>query len=112
MAQNASTATNVFWQTVKQVNRELKDLDKRLELMDTIMIDPIEFGQLRAEVVAQRRDLDRLASTLEQLAKSMDSVRDTLTEAKGGWRAVAMIAGIAGTLGSAATWVIQHVKIS
>ena len=109
---DASTAKNVFWQTVKQVNRELKDLDKRLELMDTIMIDPIEFGQLRAEVVAQRRDLDRLASTLEQLARSLDSVRDVMTEAKGGWRAIALIAGIAGTLGSGATWIIQHVKIS
>lgn len=112
MALDASTAKNVFLQTVKQVNRELKDLDKRLEKMDTIMIDPIEFGQLRAEVVAQRRDLDRLASTLEQLAKSLDSVRDVMTEAKGGWRAIALIAGIAGTLGSGSTWVIQHVKFT
>lgn len=109
---DASIAKNVFLQTVKQVNRELTDLDKRLEIMDTIMIDPIEFGQLRAEVVAQRRDLDRLASTLEQLAKSLDSVRDVMTEAKGGWRAIALIAGIAGTLGSGATWIIQHVKIT
>lgn len=101
---------DVFWQSVRNVERKAETLEKKLTHMDGIMIDPVEFGQLKAEVVAQRRDLDRLASTLEHLAKSMDDVRDTLTEAKGGWRAVAMISGVAGTLGAAIAWVAQHVR--
>ena len=103
---------DVFWQSVRNVERKAETLENKLTRMDGIMIDPVEFGQLKAEVAAQRRDLDRLATTLEHLAKSMDAVRDTLTEARGGWRAVAMISGIAGTLGAAISWTVQHVKIS
>jgi uncharacterized coiled-coil protein SlyX len=103
---------DVFWQSVRNVQRKTDNLEKKLTHMDGIMIDPVEFGQLKAEVAAQRRDLDRLATTLEHIAKAMDDVRDTLTEARGGWRAVAMIGGIAGTLGAAVAWMVQHVKIS
>jgi len=92
------------------VGEELQQIKRRIENVDNIMIDPIEFGQLRAEVTAQRRDLDRLANTLEHLARSLDSVRDVMTEARGGWRAIAMVSGIAGTLGGAITWAVQHVR--
>lgn len=103
---------DVFWQSVRNVERKAEKLETKLTHMDGIMIDPVEFGQLKAEVAAQRRDLDRLVATIEHLAKSMDDVRDTLTEARGGWRAVAMISGVAATLGAAISWVVQHVKIS
>ena len=92
------------------MGEELQQIKRRIENVDNIMIDPIEFGQLRAEVTAQRRDLDRLANTLEHLARALDSVRDVMTEARGGWRAIPMVSGIAGTLGGAITWAVQHVR--
>lgn len=112
MAQGKPPPSNLLLQNVRRVGEELQQITRRIENMDSIMIDPIEFGQLRAEVTAQRRDLDRLANTLEHLARSLDSVRDVMTEARGGWRAIAMVSGIAGTLGGAITWAVQHVRFS
>ena len=110
MPQSKPPPSNLLLQDVRRVGEELQQITRRIENMDSIMIDPIEFGQLRAEVTAQRRDLDRLANTLEHLARSLDSVRDVMTEARGGWRAIAMVSGIAGTLGGAITWAVQHVR--
>jgi methyl-accepting chemotaxis protein len=111
MAHSKPPPKTLFLQDVQRVGRELQQITRRIENMDGIMIDPVEFGQLRAEVAAQRRDLDRLADTLEHLARSMDSVRDVMTEAKGGWRAIAMVSGIAGTVGGAITWAVEHIRI-
>ena len=112
MVGEATIPLDLFFQNIREVDRKMTTLEHRLEKMDGVMIDPVEFGQLRAEVAAQRRDLDRLASTLEQLANSMDTIRDTLTEARGGWRAVAMVSGIAATVGGGIAWALHHIRFN
>lgn len=71
-------------------------------------IDPQEFGRLQAEMFAQRRDLDRMATSLEQMAHALESVQDQLAEAKGGWKTLLMVGGAAATFGAviakAAAW--------
>jgi hypothetical protein len=71
-------------------------------------IDPVEFGALKAELAAQRRDLDRMATQLSELASSVQRIERTISEARGGWRAIAWVAGFSGTLGAGVSWVLNH----
>ncbi|RTL06513.1 MAG: hypothetical protein EKK62_12855 [Acidimicrobiia bacterium] len=63
-------------------------------------INPQEFGRLQAEVLAQRRDLDRMATSLEQMADAMEAVQHQLAEARGGWKTLLMVGGAAATFGA------------
>jgi hypothetical protein len=59
-----------------------------------------EFGRLQAEVSAQRRDLDRMATSLETMAQALEAVQHQLAEAKGGWKTLLMVGGAAATFGA------------
>lgn len=71
-------------------------------------IDPVEFGRLQAQVAALLKSDEQKTELLQQLAEDMTAVRLQLAEAKGGWKLLMLLGGGAATLGSGATWVIQH----
>lgn len=51
-----------------------------------------ELGELSARVV-------HLESTLGELKEDMRAVRETLSEAKGGWKTLMLVAGMSATIG-------------
>lgn len=63
-------------------------------------INPQEFGRLQAEVLAQRRDLDRMATSLDEMAKAMHAMQDQLAQARGGWKTLMLVGGAAATCGA------------
>lgn len=72
----------------------------QMTAMETRMIDPQEFGRLQAEVAGQRRDLDRMAISLDAMAKSMDAIQSQLAEARGGWKILLLVGGASATIGA------------
>jgi uncharacterized coiled-coil protein SlyX len=88
--------------------RGMDYLTERLADLENQMIDPQEFGRLQAEVQAQRRDLDRMAGSLDVMAKSLTAIQDQLSEARGGWKIMLMVGGASATVGAviakAAVW--------
>lgn len=74
-------------------------------------INPQEFGRLQAEVLAQRRDLDRMATSLDEMAKAMHAMQEQLAQARGGWKTLMLVGGAAATCGAliakAAVWFSQ-----
>lgn len=89
-----------FRRMVDSTDKEIDYLSDRLTALESKMIDPQEFGQLKGEVVAQRRDLDRMATSLGEIAKSMDKIQQQLSEAKGGWKIMLMVGGASATVGA------------
>jgi methyl-accepting chemotaxis protein len=71
-------------------------------------ISPEKFGELRAEVAAQRREIDRMSIAIEQMTTALNEIRQTMSEARGGWQAIAWVAGVASTLSGAVTWFVSH----
>jgi len=71
-------------------------------------INPVEFGTLKAELAAQRRDIDRIMLRLDDMASSVQKIEKTLSEAKGGWKALVWVSGVSGSFGAAMTWVANH----
>lgn len=53
-----------------------------------------EMGEFTAKVAAMEKDLSELKSDVR-------AIRDAMNQARGGWKAVALISGISGTLGAA-----------
>ena len=64
------------------------------------------------------RDYGRLEAQVEQLIKDMDTLttnvqamRDLMEQSKGGWKMLAILGGLAGTIGGAIGWFLSHVKV-
>lgn len=64
-----------------------------------------------------RRDYGRMEAQVEQLTKdvhaltqTMNKMNDFMQQSKGGWKAIALLGGIAGTIGAAISWIVTHVK--
>lgn len=53
-------------------------------------------------------DMDKMVDDMEEIKKSLASINQTLSEAKGGWRVLLAIGGAGGALTSGITWAIQH----
>lgn len=82
--------------------------------MESVMTDPVDprdFGKLEGAVSALADKVAALTSDVESLSKQVKTLTDLMSEARGGWRAVAGVAGVAGTLGAAITWFSQHVTL-
>jgi len=68
-------------------------------------IDRRDYGHLEARV-------EQLTSDVHSLKITVESMRDMMQQAQGGWRAIALVSGIAGTVGAAIAWAISHVKLA
>lgn len=64
-----------------------------------------EYGQLEAHVAQLREDVKTLQATVNSMVAMME-------QARGGWRTIAIIGGIAGTIGGAIAWVVSHIKVT
>lgn len=87
--------------------QQITNLEERMEQQ----VDPVAFGELRGEVRAMGARIDRLTNDVEKLTAQVAQIAEMMTEAKGGWRAIAWVAGVAGALGGAITWAVQHITV-
>lgn len=81
-------------------DRQAEYLANQLTHLEARMIDPQEFGRLQAEVAAQRRDLDRMAQALQDMAASVKAMQEQLAEARGGWKLLLLVGGASATVGA------------
>ncbi len=103
---------HVFNQEVLAAERQMDYLAGQLGKLESTMIDPQEFGALQAEVVGQRRDLDRIAQALDRFGAKLDAIEETLSTAQGGWKMLMLIGGAGAAAGGALSWFAAHVRIN
>jgi hypothetical protein len=82
-------------------------------------IDARAFGQLEGQVLAlttmmasQSKTLADQNDVLARLNVKIDLLSNTMSEAKGGWRTVMWLTGVAASLGGFATWFATHIPFS
>jgi len=80
-------------------------------------IDARAFGQLEGQVLAlttmlatQSKTLADQNGVLDRLNAKIDHLNMTMSEARGGWRTVVWLTGIAATVGGVLTWALSHFK--
>jgi uncharacterized protein YlxW (UPF0749 family) len=66
-------------------------------------IDRRDYGRMEAQVEQLTKDVHDLKETVEVM-------RDMMQQARGGWKAIAMLSGIAGATGAGISWAIGHIK--
>lgn len=79
-------------------------LDRHITAIEERMIDPRDFGRLEQEV-------RQLSTQVTDMKKTLETINDTLSQARGGWRTLMLLGGAGAAVGSAVSWVIQHVRI-
>jgi GTP1/Obg family GTP-binding protein len=66
-------------------------------------IDRRDYGRMEAQVEQLTKDVHTLKETVE-------TMRDMMQQAKGGWRTLMFLAGIAGSVGAMLSWILAHMK--
>ena len=90
------------------VYRQLDYLANQVTKVESVMIDPVAFGELKGAVSALKSELDGVKAKQAVMDEKLDQVLDRLSEAKGGWKLLMGLGGAAATLGSALTWLATH----
>lgn len=70
----------------------------------------IQLAAMSVEVAHLKLAVADLRTTNAELDRKVDLVLAQLAEARGGWRTLMLIGGAAGSLGSALTWLISHLR--
>lgn len=84
----------------------------RLEEQMADQINPQEFGQLQGSVRAMDSKLGKLEEEMKVLSTRVQNLIEIVTEARGGWRTVVWLGGLASTVGGAIGWALAHVNVS
>jgi len=76
------------------------------------MEDPIKTARELAthanDIMHLQEDMDKMVKDMDEVKKSLAEIQKTLSEAKGGWRTLMAVAGIASALGGAVVWFIDR----
>jgi prefoldin subunit 5 len=74
-------------------------------------IDPIQTARELAthanEIDHLQADMDKMVIEMREVKECLYSIRQTLSEAHGGWRMLMYVGGAASLLGGASAWLIQ-----
>jgi len=73
--------------------------------MTNDQIDRRDYGRLEAQVAQLTVDVHALKETVE-------TMRDMMQQAKGGWRTLMFLSGVAGSIGAGLSWIVSHIKFS
>ena len=63
--------------------------------------------KLHRDVGRHEAQIDGLSRDMVEVKHCVREIRDTLIEARGGWRALMLVAGCAGTLGAVITYILS-----
>ena len=73
--------------------------------MSDDQIDRRDYGRMEAQV-------EQLTADVHTLKQTVESMRDMMQQAQGGWKSIMLLAGIASTIGAVVTWFAANIKFS
>lgn len=73
-------------------------------------VNPESFGVLRGEVTGLKDSIERLGQDLKDLTHSVNILHADMATAKGGWKVILALSGVAGTVGAGFSWIISHIR--
>ena len=91
-----------------QLQRQINDLSGTMASVMDDRISPREFGRLESEVAALTELVKAQTIAMQGMKTQLDSMNQTLTEAKGGWRMLMVVGGAMATIGAALSYILTH----
>ena len=86
------------------MDRYLQDEQERRQ-------NAVDIARLQENVKHLTDCMDKMAKTIERLSAEVETISQTLTEAKGGWRVLMFIGGAAGSVGALLSWAFSHITV-
>ena len=74
-------------------------------MTDSALLVARELATHASDIQHLQRDMDKLTEDMAEIKRSLAAINTTLSEAKGGWRIMLMVAGASGAIGAALTQV-------
>ena len=74
-------------------------------MTDSALLVARELATHASDIQHLQRDMDKLTADMAEIKRSLAAINTTLSEAKGGWRIMLMVAGASGAIGAALTQV-------
>jgi len=75
------------------------------------MEDPIQTARELAthanDIKHLQQDMDKMVADMDEIKRSLAGIQKTLSEAKGGWRTLMAVAGVASVLSGGFVWLID-----
>jgi hypothetical protein len=68
--------------------------------MDDAIQTARELATHASDIAHLQSDMDKMAADVEEIKKTLASINNTLSEAKGGWRVLMLVGGASGALGA------------
>jgi prefoldin subunit 5 len=69
-----------------------------------------ELATHAADIKHLQDDMDKLVADMNDVKTALHAIQTTLSEARGGWRVLMLIAGASGTIGAALTQAAHYVS--
>jgi prefoldin subunit 5 len=79
-----------------------------LIMADTDIETARELATHAADIKHLQDDMDKLVADMDEIKKSLATINATLSEAKGGWRVLMMVAGASGTIGAGLMSIVHY----
>ena len=74
-------------------------------------IDPRAFGRLESEVESLKELVRAQTIAMNLMNERLNTMNNTLSEARGGWRTIMLIGGSAASLGGLISWALTNITI-
>lgn len=69
------------------------------------------FTQAHIDIAVLKVVVENLAKDVKTMGEQVATMNTLLSEAKGGWKVIAAVAGVAGVIGSAISWFVAHLGV-
>ena len=76
-------------------------MNDQIEMIRDVAAHDVEIKHLQD-------DMDRMVKEMAEIKKALNAIDRTLSEAKGGWKTLVVVGGIASSIGAAAAWIANH----
>lgn len=91
-----------------QLQRQINELSDTMASVMDDRISPREFGRLESEVAALTELVKAQTIAMEGMKTQLDSMNQTLTEARGGWRMLMVVGGGMASIGAALSYILTY----
>lgn len=70
-----------------------------------------QIGRHDAQIEALERDIKNLREDIREMSNTLREINRTLSEAKGGWRTLMLVGGVAATVGAGVAKLVSWVQV-
>ena len=76
-------------------------MNDQIEMIRDVAAHDVEIKHLQD-------DMDRMVREMAEIKRTLHAIDRTLSEAKGGWKTLVVVGGVASSIGATAAWLVNH----